>query len=157
MPETKLQDIVFSIMMAVTMVYAMELYNLSVQNGSLSYTLMISALKDLIIMTPIVIIFEKLIVGRLARKSALRIFRPGKDNPFFMTLLISCFTIMMMCPLMSAVATIIFKHPGTQFPAIWINTVALNFPMAFFWQLFFAGPLVRFLFRCIFPSCVSKE
>lgn len=35
MPETKLQDIVFSIMMAVTMVYAMELYNLSVQNGSL--------------------------------------------------------------------------------------------------------------------------
>ena len=29
MPKTKLQDAVFSIMMAISMVYAMELYNIS--------------------------------------------------------------------------------------------------------------------------------
>lgn len=157
MPKTKLQDAVFSIMMAISMVYAMELYNLSMQNGAITYTLLVSALKDLIIMTPIVIIFEKLFVGRLARKCALRIFRPEKDNPFFLTILVSCFTMWMMCPLMSAVATLIFKHPGIQFLPVWIDTVAHNFPMAFFWQLFFAGPLVRFLFRCIFSRSLKAE
>jgi len=26
----------------------------------------------------------------------------------------------------------------------------MNFPMAFFWQLIYAGPIVRFIFRHIF-------
>ncbi len=100
MPKTKLQDAVFSVMMAAAMAYAMEIYNLSLQNGGVSGTLFLSALKDLVIMAPIVILFEKLMVGRLARKCALRIFRPEKDNPFLLTILISCFTMWMMCPLM---------------------------------------------------------
>lgn len=157
MPKTKFQDAVFSIMMAITMAYAMGLYNLSMQNGGMSYSLFVSSLKDLVIMAPIVILIEKLIVGRLARKCAFRIFRPQKDNPFLLTILISCFTMWMMCPLMSAVATLLFKHPGTQFFPVWIDTVAHNFPMAFFWQLFFAGPLVRFLFRCIFARSLKAE
>ncbi len=157
MPKTKLQDAVFSVMMAAAMAYAMEIYNLSLQNGGVSGTLFLSALKDLVIMAPIVILFEKLMVGRLARKCALRIFRPEKDNPFLLTILISCFTMWMMCPLMSAAATLIFKHPGTGFFPVWIDTVAHNFPMAFFWQLFFAGPLVRFLFRCIFSRSLKAQ
>ena len=28
----------------------------------------------------------------------------------------------------------------------------INFPMAFFWQLIYAGPIVRFIFRHIFPE-----
>ena len=52
-----------------------------------------------------------------------------------------------MCPLMSLAATILFQHAGRQIIAVWLQTTALNFPMALCWQLFFAGPLVRFLFR----------
>ncbi len=29
----------------------------------------------------------------------------------------------------------------------WLQTAARNFPMALFWQLFYAGPFVRFVFR----------
>ena len=50
-------------------------------------------------------------------------------------------------PLMSLAATILFQHAGRQIIAVWLQTTALNFPMALCWQLFFAGPLVRFLFR----------
>ena len=55
-----------------------------------------------------------------------------------------------MCPLMSLAATILFKNAGSQFIAVWIQTTAMNFPAAFFWQLIYAGPIVRFIFRHIF-------
>ena len=51
---------------------------------------------------------------------------------------------------MSLVATILFKDAGNQFIAVWLQTIALNFPMAFFWQMLYAGPFVRFVFRQIF-------
>lgn len=57
-----------------------------------------------------------------------------------------------MCPLMSLAATLLFKHAGSEFFAVWIETTAFNFPMAFFWQFFFAGPLVRFLFGLFFKE-----
>ena len=51
---------------------------------------------------------------------------------------------------MSLAATILFKNAGSQFVAVWLQTTAMNFPMAFFWQLIYAGPIVRFIFRHIF-------
>ena len=45
-----------------------------------------------------------------------------------------------------------FKDAGNQFVAVWLQTTAFNFPMAFFWQLIYAGPIVRFIFRHIFPE-----
>ena len=45
---------------------------------------------------------------------------------------------------------ILFKHAGNQFIAVWLQTCAFNFPMALCWQIFYAGPFVRFLFRLIF-------
>ena len=59
-------------------------------------------------------------------------------------------TVAFMCPIMSFWATVIFKRPGWEFIPCWLQTVACNFPMAFFWQIFFCGPLVRFLFRLLF-------
>ena len=32
------------------------------------------------------------------------------------------------------------------------QTTFMNFPVAFFWQLIYAGPIVRFIFRHIFPE-----
>lgn len=62
-----------------------------------------------------------------------------------------------MCPLMSLAATIIFKNPGVEFVAVWLETTALNFPMALCWQLFFAGPIVRFIFRQLFKKALAED
>ena len=72
------------------------------------------------------------------------------ENPFHLVLAISFISVAFMCPLMSLAATILFKHAGNQFIAVWLQTCAFNFPMALCWQIFYAGPLVRFLFRLIF-------
>ena len=66
-------------------------------------------------------------------------------------LAISAVTVCLMCPSMSA-ATLLFKHAGKDIIAVWAETTALNFPMALCWQIFFAGPLVRKIFRIMFKE-----
>jgi hypothetical protein len=157
MPKTKFQELIFSVMMAAAMVYAMELYNLALEAGSLSGELFLNVFHDLVPMGAIVIILQKFIAGPVARKLAFRYVTPGSDNPVFMTLFTSAFTVCLMCPMMSGVATALFKHAGTRFFPVWLETTARNFPTALCWQIFFAGPLVRFLFRRLFAKQLSEK
>ena len=60
---------------------------------------------------------------------------------------------MMMCPVMSLIATILFKDPS---PILWAKAWIINLPMALLYQFFFCGPLVRFVFRRLFPEKPAK-
>ena len=72
------------------------------------------------------------------------------NHPFHLVIAISVVFIILMCPCMSFAATLLFKNAGSQIIAVWLQTTVLNFPMAFFLQLCFAGPIVRFVFGKIF-------
>lgn len=157
MPKTRVQEVVFSFLMAVTMVYAMELYNLALAEGGLVNRMFFLAGQDLLPLSLCVIVLEKLLAGPCAKRLAFRIVIPGQDRPIVVILAISIFTVCLMCPFMSCVATILFKQAGKQFLAVWLQTTAQNFPMAFCWQIFFAGPGVRFLFRKIFARQLAQE
>ncbi|MGN0515568.1 MAG: DUF2798 domain-containing protein, partial [Eubacterium sp.] len=100
--------------------------------------------------------------NRLGKKLADKIIRPQQDNPFFIMLMISSCTVLIMCPTMSLVASVLFNViPAHQsivnLPAIWIGTILKNFPMALLWNLFFAGPVTRALFKMIFKKQIEKE
>ena len=103
-----------------------------------------------IIVGPIAFILDFFIIGYLAKKKAFQIVNLEKDNPFHLVIAISIVSIILMCPCMSLVATLLFKNAGSQIIAIWLQTTVMNFPMAFFLQLCFAGPIVRFVFGKIF-------
>lgn len=152
MPKTKFQNVIFTLMMALVMVYAMICYNISLNKGGMSGEVFLLAFHELIIMWPLAFVLETFVVERLARKLAFRIVTPGQDRPIFITLAISSMIVCLMCPTMSLAATILFKDPGANIIPIWLETTALNFPMAFFWQIFFAGPLVRTVFGVIFKE-----
>lgn len=152
MPKTKFQNVIFTLMMALVMVYAMICYNISLNKGGMSGEVFLLAFHELIIMWPLAFVLEMFVVERLARKLAFRIVTPGQDRPIFITLAISSMIVCLMCPTMSLAATILFKNPGANIIPIWLETTALNFPMAFFWQIFFAGPLVRTIFGAIFKE-----
>lgn len=152
MPKTKFQNVIFTLMMALVMVYAMICYNISLNKGGMSGEVFLLAFHELIIMWPLAFVLEIFVVERLARKLAFRIVTPGQDRPIFITLAISSMIVCLMCPTMSLAATILFKDPGANIIPIWLETTALNFPMAFFWQIFFAGPLVRTVFGVIFKE-----
>lgn len=150
MPKTKFQEVVFTVLMVFVMVYAMICYNISLNMGGMQNQIFLNAFHELIIMGPIAFILDFFIVGSIAKRTAFRIVNPQKENPFHLVLAISAVSVAWMCPFMSLAATILFKDSGNQFIAVWFQTTALNFPMAFFWQIFFAGPLVRFIFSLIF-------
>ena len=97
-------------------------------------------------------ILDFFLVSKLAFGCAMRMVDFKNCHPFSKILAISVPSVAFMCPLMSLAATILFKDAGNQFVAVWLQTTAFNFPMAFFWQLIYAGPIVRFIFRHIFPE-----
>ena len=134
------------------MVYAMICYNIALNMGGMSNAVFPAAFHELIIMGPIAFILDFFLVSKLAFACAARMVDFRTCHPFSMILAISVPSVAFMCPLMSLAATILFKNAGNQFVAVWIQTTAMNFPVAFFWQLIYAGPIVRFIFRHIFPE-----
>lgn len=102
---------------------------------------------EMIIMVPVAFVLEFFIVGKIAQKLAFTVMKPT-DRPQFITYAISICICCIMCPIMSLVATILFKDQHTF--GTWIQTWTMNFPMAICWQMFYCGPLVRLIFRAIF-------
>ena len=76
------------------------------------------------------------------------------DRPQFITYAISLMIVCIMCPVMSLVATLLFKEPSF---GTWVHTWGCNFPMALCWQMFYCGPLSRFIFRSIFRKQLQAE
>ena len=145
MPKTKLQNVFFTILMAFLMVYAMICYNISLNIGGMTNQVFLMAFGEMKIMWPAAIILEFFVVEKLASMLAFRIVSPT-DKPIFIILAISSMIVCLMCPAMSFIATVLFKHPGKEIIAVWLQTTAMNFPMALCWQIFFAGPFVRNVF-----------
>ena len=102
MPKSLLQEIVFTVLMVLVMVYAMICYNIALNIGGMTNEVFL-----------------------------------------FIVLGISSVSVLFMCPLMSLIATLLFKDAGSQFVAVWFQTTALC------WQLFVAGPVVRKLFALL--------
>ena len=161
MPKTKTQGIVFGILMSFFMAYGMEVYNTSIRMGfnlakglgfsAISYAVFWEALKESVFMTVIVYIVSDLIGNRAGAAFMKRHCDPEKDNPYFCRLMRQAGTVQVMCPLMSLIASILFQiilggMPLTRLPAIWAGTLIKNFPMAFFWNMFAAAPLVHLIF-----------
>lgn len=153
MPKTKVEKIIFGIIMSLFMVYGMEVYNQALLHGGLVNSGFGMDIKELLGLSLVVFVIENLYGGALARKLAFKVVTPGKDREIFVIVAVQIFTVCVMCPSMSMVASIIFKgalqHGVRYFFAIWVQTIAMNIPMAFVWQLAVCGPLVRAINRKI--------
>ena len=147
MPKNKLEDAVFTAIMATVMVYGMIVYNVALNTGKVDGTTFLAATHELIFMAPIAFILEFFIDGKIAAKLAFTVMKPT-DKPQFITYAISICICCIMCPIMSFAATLLFKENKTF--GTWVQTWGMNFPMALLYQMFYCGPLVRLIFRTIF-------
>ena len=147
MPKTLPERIFFTIVMAAIMVYGMIVYNVALNTGGVTNATFVMALHEMPIMVPIACVLEFFVVEKLATGLAFMFMRPT-DRPQFITYAISICICCIMCPLMSLVATILFKDTKTF--ATWVQTWTMNFPMAICYQMLYCGPLVRLIFRAIF-------
>ena len=120
--KSRLENILFTLVMAFVMVYAMVCYNIAIDKGGMTNEVFLLAF---------------------------RLVNPKEDKPVFVTLAICSMIVCLMCPVMSLIATVLFAHPGNQVIAVWLQKLALNFPMALCWQIFFGGVFVRNLFTWV--------
>lgn len=153
MPKNKVQDAVFTAIMAIIMVYGMIVYNVALNTGGVTSETFLLALHELPIMAPIAFILEFFVVGKLAKRLAFSFMKPT-DRPQFITYAVSICICCIMCPIMSLIATMLFKNTYTF--GTFIQTWGMNFPCAVLWQMFYCGPLVRLIFRLIFRKKKSK-
>lgn len=146
MPKTFLQGLFFTFVMAFLMVYVMICYNIALSTGGMSNQVFLMAFGEMRIMWPIAIILEMTIVEMLSGRLAGRLIT--KDMaPIFIIVIRSSLIVCLMCPMMSLIATLLFKDAGNEFIAVWLQTTVFNFPMALCSQIFFCGPLGRLIFR----------
>ena len=127
MPKTRLQNIIFTLIMAFVMVYAMVCYNIALDKGGMTNEIFLLAFHEIPIMWPIACILEYFVVEKLSQKLAFRMVSP-EDKPIFITLAISSMIVCLMCPVMSFIATCLFMHPGNQIIALWLQKTVQNFP-----------------------------
>ena len=153
MPTNLKEQITFNILMVIVMVYALVCYNMSFEMGGLNNNIFSLALIELPIMGTIAFILEMLFVGKISKKITFSLLNPKETQPIFITIFISSIIVCFMCPLMSFFATILFNFNGLDFLfSTWLTLCVRNFPMALLFQIFFAGPFVRFLFKKIFKK-----
>lgn len=147
MPKNKFQDAIFTIIMATVMVYGMIVYNVALNTGGVTGKTFLMALHEMPIMVLVAFVLEFFVVGKLARMLAFKVMRPD-DRPQFITYAISICICCIMCPIMSLIATILFKENRSF--GTFVQTWGMNFPMALLYQMFYCGPFVRLIFRSIF-------
>lgn len=152
MPKTKFQSIIFTVLMVFVMVYCMTIYTISLKLGALSYPIFLLALKEMWLEYIIVFCLIFFVITHTAQKLTFRIIEPGSLPPIFTILSIQCFTVCQIVPVITLFATFIHNGISPNWFCQWIQLAVTCFPMALCLQIFFAGPLVRFLFRRIFQN-----
>lgn len=146
MPQTKKQEIVYTVMMVCVMVYGMVCYNIALDVGGMQNFIFAAASVSCPLWASLAFCWTRSWSAPRPCASP-RWFTPGKDKQVFLVAAISCLSAWMMCPLMSFFATLFFKDShNANFFAMWVQTTAMNYPATFLWQLCGAGPLVRFVF-----------
>lgn len=183
MPRNQFQRMVFALLTVIITVHAYVFYSLYVVNGAtlMSVTGAHSVLEAIRAqggvmvfgtMQPIwvVVVLEfvlaytlEMLVGSPASfRLACRTFDPKTTHPvLFETAIISA-TVALMCPMMSALAAFIY-YPYYMGFNLWtllaniLKLICLNFPFAFFTQLFLIQPAVRTLFRCLFAKDIKAR
>lgn len=164
MPRNQLQKMFFAFVTVVVTVHAYVFYSLYVIHGemfmqSTGATGVLEAInmmggvpvlgKNIPIWAVVLIEFVLaytlvlLLGSKLSFKIACHYFNPGKDHPFIAAILYYPYNYM--------------SFNVLHFLAEWLKLVCLNFPFAFFAQLFFIQPFVRTVFKFAFRKDIAKH
>ena len=183
MPKNQFQRMVFAFITVVITVHAYVFYSLYVVNGNTlmevnQTTSVIAALNKqggiymfgtylpiwacVLVEFGFAYLLENLVGSPASFKLACRVFNPAKNHPMIFETAIICATVGIMCPAMSLIAAFLYYPYYMGFHILtllanWLRLVCLNFPFAFFTQLFFIQPAVRVIFKTIFRKDIANR
>lgn len=155
MPQNKREDLIFSVLMVFIMAIWMCTYNIAIVYGGLSLEVLQEAWLAFPLAYLVAFLAEKLIVSKFAEWFAFRFLVKPTSKPWKITVAITCCIIVPMVIIMSVFGAIESCMATGEWSTIgWQYLIILprNLAMALPFQLLVAGPLLRFIFRKLFPE-----
>ncbi len=183
MSENKIQHLVYALITVVITVHAFVFYSLYVVEGndlmqSTGTTSVLQAIDSqggvymfssylpiwlmILIETVFAFVLAVAVGSPLAFRLASRKFDPRRNHPMIFESAIITATVCIMCPSMSLLADA-FYYPYykgfgiVDFLCRWFRLVCYNLPFAYFSQMFFVQPFVRFAIRRLFPGNIARR
>ncbi len=155
MPQNKRESFIYTVIMCFTMVLWMSIYNVTLHTGTFNA----QAIKDAWLGFPIAYVFaacmDWFVVSGLAKGFAFKYLLKPDSSTLRKVISVSCSMVVPMVIIMSlygAVEASIRMGDFSNVLFIWLTNIPKNFVMALPFQLIIAGPLVRKVFRTIFPE-----
>ena len=131
--------------------FIMGVYNVAIHTGGLQAATFKHALHSFPLEWFIGLLCAFFIASKTSKYFAFRVAK-STDRPIFIILCIQTFTVCTMVPLMSLLGTIESSGVTSNLIFIWLQTICLNFIMAYPLQILVVGPFCRFIFRHLFAS-----
>ena len=126
-------------------------YNVAIHTGELQAATFKHALHSFPLEWFIGLLCAFFIASKTSKYFAFRVAK-STDRPIFIILCIQTFTVCTMVPLMSLLGIIESSGITSNLIFIWLQTICLNFIMAYPLQILVVGPFCRFIFRHLFAS-----
>ena len=155
MPQNKRESFIYTVIMCFTMVLWMSIYNVTLHTGTFNT----QVIKDAWLGFPIAYVFaacmDWFVVSGVAKGFAFKYLVKPDSSTLRKVISVSCSMVVPMVIIMSlygAVEASIRMGDFSNVLFIWLTNIPKNFVMALPFQLIIAGPLVRKVFRTIFPE-----
>lgn len=155
MPINKRESMIFTIIMCAFMVFIMSLYNVGRIHGITS-ELLTQAWLGFPLAYGIAIVSDWFLVAPLAKKIASKILEENAPT-WKKVIMISSSMVSGMVLIMSLFGAIVGVGLSSQTFNVWLMNIPANFIIALPLQMIVAGPIVRFVFRSLFPVGVISN
>lgn len=155
MPKNKRESLIFTVMMCFFMVLVMSIYNVSLHMGAIS----LETLQRTWLGFPIAFVFamcvDWFVVAKFAKGIAFRYFLNEQSSTVKKAIVVSCCMVIPMVFIMSfygALEQCIRLGTWNVLFIMWLQNIGKNIIVALPLQLLVAGPMIRGVFRAIFPE-----
>ena len=154
MPQNKRESLIYTVLMCFVMVLWMSIYNAALQYGKLDFEVPAAAWIGFPIAYVFAMCCDWFFVSKLARGFAFGFLVKPEDSVLKKVVCVSSCMVVPMVLIMSlygAVEGAVHTGGWNGILSAWLFNIPRNFVMALPLQLLIAGPLVRKVFRGLFP------
>ena len=155
MPQNKRESLIYTVMMCFFMVLWMSIYNVAFQYGAFNLDIVVTGWIGFPIAYLFAMCCDWFLISKLAKGFAFRYLIKPDDGPLKKILCISGAMVVGMVVIMSlygACEGVFHTGNWSAVPGNWLANIPRNFIMALPVQFLIAGPLVRRVFRSVFPE-----
>jgi len=154
MPTNKRESLIYTIMMCFLMVLWMSMYNVTVHSGGFNLETVVNAWIGFPLAYIYAIILDWFIVSGPAKGFSFKYLVKPESSPLKKVIAVSCSMVIPMVIFMSlygALEACVKSGNWSQLLIIWGSNIPINIVMALPFQLIIAGPVIRRVFRKLFP------